>query len=226
MENKTIVITGATSGVGEKLVKTLSLKEYNVIAIGRNKSKLDKLKLENKNIICLEANIKKPNSVFSAFKQINKIDILINNASVFNMKPFTDFTIKEIDDIIDTNLKGTIYCTLEAIKKMKKGRIINMGSVSGTHGIENQSIYSSSKFGIMGFSDSLAQETNKKGILVSTICPGGINTPLWNPNNPYPGDTEQLLNIDDITNTVEYIINFPQNVVLKSLTIFPKCEWH
>ncbi len=226
MENKTIVITGATSGVGKKLVEVLLGKKYNIIALGRNKSKLDKLKLINKNITCLEVDIKNPNSVISAFKQINKIDILVNNASIFNMKPFIDFTIKEIDDIIDTNLKGTIYCTLEAIKKIKKGRIINIGSVSGTHGIENQSVYSSSKFGVMGFSDSLSQEINKRGILISTICPGGINTPLWNPNNPYPGDVEKLLNTSDITNTIEYIINLPQNVVLKSLTIFPKCEWH
>jgi len=226
MKNKTIVITGATSGVGEELVKILSRNNYNIIAIGRNKSKLDKLKLINKNISCLEVNIKDSNSVISAFKQINKIDILINNASIFNTKPLIDFTIKEIDDIIDTNLKGTIYCTLEAIKKINKGRIINISSVSGTHGIENQSVYSSSKFGVMGFSDSLSQEINKKGILISTICPGGINTPLWNDNNPYPGDVSKLLSTNDIVKTVEYIINLPKNVVLKTLTIFPNCEWH
>ena len=226
MKNKTIVITGATGGIGKELTKYFMKKEYKVIAIGRNKLKLKELKSTYKNLICLEANIKNPKSVRKAFEKIDNIDFLINNASVFIMKNFTSFSIDEIDNIIDTNLKGTIYCTLEALKKIKNGRIINISSVSGTHGIEKQTIYSASKFGIMGFADSLAQETNKKGILISTICPGGVNTSLWNPNNPYPGDVNQLLSTNDVVSTVEYIINLPKNVVLKTLNMFPKCEWH
>ena len=133
---------------------------------------------------------------------------------------------KEIDDILDTNLKGTIYCTLEAIKKMNKGRIINISSVSGTHGIKNQAVYSSSKYGVIGFAESLAQELKEKGILISTICPGGINTPLWNESNPYPGNIEDLITTDDIFNTLNYIINLPDNVIVKTITMFPNCEWH
>ena len=109
---------------------------------------------------------------------------------------------------------------------MKKGRIINISSVSGLHGIENQSIYSASKFGLMGFSDSLAQETTRKNILISNICPGGINTPLWNENNKYPGNVDDIIQSDDITKCVEFIYNLPDNMVLKNITTFPKCEWH
>ena len=142
------------------------------------------------------------------------------------MKKFEDFDISEIDDIIDTNLKGTIYCTLESIKNMNFGRIINISSVSGIHGIENQSVYSASKYGVNGFSESLNQEVIKRGISISTICPGGINTPLWNKNNIYPGDTGKILQSLDIVNIMQYIINLPHNVIMKQIIMFPECEWH
>ncbi len=224
MENKTIVITGATSGVGEKLVNQFSSKGFNVIALGRDELKLNKLRANN--IKCIKADIRIPKEVQIAFSSIKKIDILVNNASIFKMKKFDSFNTKEIDDILDTNLKGTIYCTLEAIKKMNKGRIINISSVSGTHGIKNQAVYSSSKYGVIGFAESLAQELKEKGILISTICPGGINTPLWNESNPYPGNIEDLITTDDIFNTLNYIINLPDNVIVKTITMFPNCEWH
>jgi len=143
------------------------------------------------------------------------------------MKPLVEFNEEEIDDIIDTNIKGTIFCTLNTLKIMNRGRIINISSVSGTHGIENQSVYSSTKYALNGFAESLNQELIKKNILISTICPGGINTPLWNDKNQYPGsDVTKILNPNDIVNMIEYIVDLPENVVLKNVTLFPTCEWH
>lgn len=226
MKNKTIVITGGTSGVGLKTAISFLKKGNNVIVLGRELSKLNNLHSKYKNLTSYCCDIKNYNDVCKVFSQINYIDVLINNASIFVSKPFIQLTLKEIDSVIDTNLKGTMYCTLEALKKMYKGRIINIGSVSGTHGIANQTIYSSTKFGLMGFADSLAQETNSKNILISTICPGGINTPLWNDDNPYQGDVNDLLSTEDIINTIDYIVGSPDNVVIKTIKLFPNCEFH
>jgi len=219
-----VVITGATGGVGGSLTKHFLKKKWEVIALIRDKNKLSKSYSDNLKYI--ETDIKNFESVKKAFSKIDNIDLLINNASVFISKEFKNCDEADINNIIDTNLKGTMYCTLEALRVMKKGRIINISSVSGLHGIENQSIYSASKFGLMGFSDSLSQEITRKNILISNICPGGINTPLWNENNKYPGNVNDIIQPDDITKCVEFIYNLPDNMVLKNITTFPKCEWH
>jgi NADP-dependent 3-hydroxy acid dehydrogenase YdfG len=219
-----VIITGATGGVGGSLTRHFLKKKWEVIALIRDKNKLSKSYSDNLKYI--EIDIKNFESVQKAFSKIDNINLLINNASVFISKEFKNCDETDINNIIDTNLKGTMYCTLEALKVMKKGRIINIGSVSGLHGIENQSIYSASKFGLMGFSDSLSQEITRKNILISNICPGGINTPLWNENNKYPGNVNNIIQPDDITKCVEFIYNLPDNMVLKNITTFPKCEWH
>jgi len=224
--NKTVIITGTSSGVGKQCVERFLNKKWNVIGLSRTN-----VDLYNANYFHIKTDIKDPVSIKNSFeiisKKYNSIDLLINNAAVFKMKPFVEFNEEEIDDIIDTNIKGTIFCTLNTIKIMNRGRIINISSVSGTHGIENQSVYSSTKYALNGFAESLNQELIKKNILISTICPGGINTPLWNDKNQYPGsDVTKILNPNDIVNMIEYIVDLPENVVLKNVTLFPTCEWH
>ena len=222
MKNKTVVITGPTSGVGKEGVERFAGQDWNVIAIGRNKNKLYKVQ----GATYLEADISRYADVKAAFNKIDKVDLLINNAAVFKSEKLENCTGADIDTIVDTNLKGTMYCTLEALKKMGKGRIVNIGSVSGLHGIPGQTIYSATKHGLMGFSDSLAQETTQKGILITTICPGGINTPLWNKGNKYPGNVADLISPADIVECIFDVVSKPDNIVVKQVTIFPKCEWH
>jgi len=222
---KTLVITGCSSGVGESIAIAFSQLGWNVIGISRDIVKLKALETRLDNFKFFQLDISNYSEVKDAFKSIEKIDVLVNNAAIFTTKPFIDCTPIEINSIIDTNLKGTMFCTLEAIKKIADGRIINIGSVSGIHGIQNQAIYSASKFGVAGFTESIAQECVKR-VRFTTISPGGIDTPLWNDENPYPGDKTRLLKPSNITEAVKYIINLPENIVLKNMTIFPDNEWH
>lgn len=231
--SKIIVITGVTSGVGLDTAKFLINKGYIVIGLSRNLKKLKSTNkiINNENFSYFKTDIRKYKSVKKSFDKIkikfNKIDVLINNASIFKMKEFKYLSEEDINNIIDTNLKGTIFCTLECLKLMSNGsRIINIGSVSGIHGIENQSIYSASKYGVNGFSESLNQEIIKSGIKISSILPGGIDTPLWNENNIYAGDTTNILKTLDIAKMINYIIDLPNNIVLKNVVMFPECEWH
>ena len=231
---KTIVVTGASSGVGLEISKLFVNNGWRVIGLAKSPTKLKLLKNElGQRFSCLAVDISLSASVKEAFENIRinagTIDVLVNNAAVFTMKPFSESTIEDIERIIDVNLKGTMYCTLNALGLIKPngGRIINIGSVAGEHGIRNQAIYCASKFGLNGFADALSQELLVKGINVSTISPGGINTPLWNTGNPYPdGDTSQLLSANDIAKLVEYIASQPSNVVLKKIVTFPSNEWH
>jgi 3-oxoacyl-[acyl-carrier protein] reductase len=111
---------------------------------------------------------------------------------------------------------------------MKPGaRIVNIASVATTHGSAKQAVYCASKFGVDGFAEALNQEVIERGISITTICPGGIDTPLWKPATPYPGgDVSKLLASGDIADLVEYVANLPERVVLKRLTLFPSNEWH
>ena len=164
------------------------------------------------------------------FKNFKNVNYLINNAAVFKMDKFQNFNHNEIDSIIDINLKGTMYCTLEFVKNMKQknttGRIINIASVASIHGIENQAVYCASKYGLNGFSEALNQELIKDNISITTIFPGGVDTPLWNEKNEYPGNKNDLLKTGDIVNLIEKILDLENRIILKNLTIFPSNEWH
>ena len=224
MNSKTIVITGGSSGVGLCILKKFLKENWNVFVISRTKPKFaNKISQSFEFIKC---DIRDFNQVVDAFKLVKNIDVLVNNASIFKSKPFVEMEISEINEIFDTNLKGTIFCTNQAIKKMRKGRIINISSVSGLHGIENQTIYSASKHGVNGFSNSLSKELLKKNIKVTTICPGGIDTPLWNSSNPYNGDTRKLIKPEEIADLVYFISESKDHIVYKNITLFPENEWH
>ena len=232
--NKVIVVTGASRGIGLEIVKRFIERKWSVIGLSRNKDKLESIKntIEGEYayyVVDIRDYIKVSKVFAEIHKRYGKIDLLINNAAVFKMEKFSECDVKDIDDIIDTNLKGTMFCTHEAIKLMKEngGRIINIASVAATHGIENQAIYCASKYGVDGFAEALNQELIEECISISTIYPGGTDTPLWDKgNNPYPGDLSKILKPEDIVNMVEYIADLPKKVVLKKVVIFPSNEWH
>jgi len=226
-------ITGVGSGVGLEICKTLLKNGWIVHGVGRKKlppKSLTKISPEKFNYY--SADITKPAQVGFCFKQVFKknkvINLLVNNAGVFKSSPFEDYEISDIDRMIDVNLKGLIYTTFYCLEGLKSsGRIINISSVAGIHGIENQSVYCASKYGVQGFSEALNQELIKKNISITTISPGGIKTPLWNEKeNPYRGDSNKILQAKDIAMLVQYIAGLPNRIIFKSAVIFPSNEWH
>ena len=235
MKNKIMVITGATSGVGEALAVYFSSNEYTVCAIARGKKNLDNLKQKTKNgLFTYSCDLRSVDEVKLTFEKILKehsvIDVLINNAGVFELKPFLEQDIGTIDRIIDTNLKGAMYCTHLTIPSMiarRDGRIINVASVAGTWGMVGQVIYCASKYGMVGFGDALAQELKKHGVLLVTLCPGGIDTPLWrSKGNPYPGDIDRLMKPEELVDLIAFILNQPKGALYKKIVLFPTNEWH
>lgn len=231
--NQNIVITGGTKGLGLNIAKFfLELNNYNVIVLGRNKKNLNKLLL-NKNFYFLKCDLSKYLEIKKIFNLIDRkfkhIDILINNASIFENQFFHLMRPESINKMVDINLKGYIFCTYFFFQQCNKdfARIINISSVAGERGIRNQSVYSATKHGVNGFFDAVAQEVINKNIQVTTLCPGGIDTTLWTKSNPYPGeDYENLLEPNDIIQQIDYLIKQNKNVVVKKVISFPSTEWH
>lgn len=233
---KSILVTGATRGVGEALTLKFAQKGHVVYALARTRSQLNSLveKCGADKVIPFEVDVSNKEQVEEATAAIQREygtpDVLINNAGVVENVPFAEQELEMIDRIVDVNLKGTLYvtrCVAPGMIARGSGRIINVSSVAGTRGIPGQATYCASKFGMNGFADTLAQELLPKGVLVTTICPGGIDTPLWDPDkNPYPGDNTRIMKPEEIVDLIEYLIDQPEGTLYKKIVMFPTNEWH
>ena len=223
---KTILITGTSSGVGATIAYDYIQKGWNVIGFARSESLFNYPNYKH-----YQVDISKIyTSLSDTFDQIGdtKIDILVNNAAVFKMKPFSETSIEEIYDMIDINLKGAMCVTKFALQNMEKGsRIFFINSVAGLEELENQSVYCASKHGLTGFAGVLGKELQPRGIKVTSIHPGGINTPLWNKDIPYPcGDVNQAISPIELVKVIDFVYNSKFNIEYKTIKMFPDTEWH
>ena len=234
MSEEQIVITGASSGVGEALALHFAQQGKQVAAIGRNEQRLATLAARHpQSITTYSTDIRDRQQVEHAAEAIleqGTVSVLINNAACFEMKPFLEQDLDTVDAIIDTNLKGTLYMTKAIAPHMVdrgSGRIVNIASVAGTRGIPEQAAYCASKHGLVGFADAVAQELVNKGITVATLCPGGIRTPLWDAkHNPYPGDVDEIMDTRELVDLIDYVLQQPKTTLFKRVIFFPTNEWH
>ena len=185
LQNKKVLITGATGGIGNCLVKKFDALGSKIVATGTNENKLKILKENFENIFTnqfkLNEHDKIENFVDQVDKQLGGIDILVNNAGITLDNLSIRLTEQDWKKVIDVNLTSTFLMCKYAIKKMLKkkyGKIINITSVVGHTGNLGQANYSASKAGIVAFSKSLAIEYAKKKINVNCVSPGFIKTEM------------------------------------------------
>ena len=188
--NKIIIVTGASRGIGREIAKELARKGYTVIA-NYNKSEnqaqelKEELEKENIKIDIFKADISRKNEaqelVEYTINKYGKIDVLINNAGISQIKEFTQITDEDWKNMININLNSVFYMTQEVCKNMihnKKGCIINISSIWGLVGASCEVHYSVSKAGIDAMTKSLAKEMGPSNIRVNSIAPGIINTEM------------------------------------------------
>ena len=184
-KGKKILITGATGGIGNSLVKKFLSLEGTVLATGTNSEKLDELKKDFPNIIVLKFDISEHSKIEEFIENVNSqlvgLDILVNNAGITMDSLSLRMKDEEWRKVIDINLTSTFYLCKHAIKKMlrnKYGRIVNITSIVGHTGNLGQANYSASKAGIVAMSKSLAIEYAKKNITVNCVSPGFIQSKM------------------------------------------------
>jgi 3-oxoacyl-[acyl-carrier protein] reductase len=186
LENKKIIITGATGGIGNSIVKRLSDAGAKILATGTRLEKLEKLKSKFKNTDILKFDISKGDEIEEFIENATKqlgggLDCLINNAGITQDNLAIRMNIDEWKKVIDINLTSTFLLSKFAVKKMLKnkyGKIINITSVVGHTGNLGQANYTASKAGIVAMSKSLAIEYAKKNININCISPGFIKTEM------------------------------------------------
>ena len=185
LKNKNIIVTGASGGIGNSIVKNLYEQEANLLATGTKVEKLEKLKSNFKNLKIMKFDISKSEKIEEFIENASKelggnLDCLVNNAGITQDNLAIRMSLGEWKKVIDINLTSTFLLSKFAIKKMlksKSGKIINITSVVGHTGNLGQTNYTASKAGIIAMSKSLALEY-AKNININCISPGFIKTAM------------------------------------------------
>ena len=177
-KDKTVLITGASRGIGKSLFETFSSLGANVIGTSTKKN----INLLKKKI--LQVDFTKNSSIKSFLNKINKIkkiDILINNAGINKISPIQNLDENSLKKILSVNLLAPILLTKFVSRKMikqKSGHIVNIGSIFGHISKDQRSVYSTTKSGLDGFTKAVSLDLAKYGILVNSVCPGFVETDL------------------------------------------------
>jgi NAD(P)-dependent dehydrogenase (short-subunit alcohol dehydrogenase family) len=184
LDKKTAIVTGAGRGIGAGLVEAFLDKGYNVVATslhtGQSLTASPSLVLVDGDIGNEETAVK---AVEAAITQFGTIDVLVNNAGIYYVKPFTDFTAQDFHALVSTNLFGFLYITQLAVKQMlkqKSGSVVTITGSLADHAIAgiNASVSMITKGGLNSVTRSLAMEYAKQGIRFNAVAPGVVDTPL------------------------------------------------
>ncbi len=195
-ETRTVIITGATGGIGKAVVKRFALEKDNIVihySSNHEAAKaLEKMVTElGGHALCIQADVRDYEATKSLVQKTldwtGRIDVLVNNAGITKDQLMLRMQEADFDDVVDVNLKGTWNMCKHVTRpmfKQKNGRIINVSSVIGLMGNAGQANYAASKAGLSGLSKSLAKEYGKKNVTVNVVAPGFIETAMTKDLDP------------------------------------------
>lgn len=243
-EEKIVLITGASSGIGEACAKKFAELKANVIITARRKERIEKLSNElsrkhNIKVLPISLDVRNFNSVKSFYENLapewKAIDILVNNAGLARgLDKFYEGKIEDWDEMIDTNIKGLLYMSRVVVPQMVEreyGHIINIGSTAGHEPYPMGNVYVATKFAVKALSQSFRIDVLEKGIKVTSVDPGMVETEFSKIR--FHGDEQrakkvyeglQPLTPDDVADAVIFAATRPRHVNINQIVLTPLAQ--
>lgn len=232
-KGKVVIVTGASSGIGEALAINLINLGCNVVLAARSEDKMKNLvsKFPNSSTLIVKADVSRQedciNIIEKTIAHFGKIDILINNAGISMRAIFEDLEIKVLKQLMDVNFWGTVYCTHAALPYLlkSKGSVVGVSSIAGFQGLPARTGYSASKFAMHGFLNTLRVETLNQGLHVMIACPGFTESNVRNaaltsdgtPQGSTPLDEKNLMTSDLVAKKIIKGIKKRKNTLVMTL---------
>lgn len=219
------IITGAGSGLGAVIARALAAAGAWCVLAGRRPAPLENLRIEigasARVIPCDvrdEAQIE--NLIAQTVQAFGRMDILINNAGVFRMAALMQTTTALFDETLAANLRGVFLLCRAAWPHLQKsqGQIVNVSSLAGVRGYKNNAAYSASKFGLNGLTEVLALEGQPHGIRVSAVCPGSVDTPIWDKQAP-AAVRQKMMKPEATAALVLHVLSAPRAVAFGPIVV-------
>ena len=241
MQQKVIIITGASSGIGRSCVKEFLRNGYSVVAAARSMDKLQNLHAEckdDKNLKIVKADVSREEDCKELVKQtvdtFGQIDVLINNAGISMRALFEETDLKVLKNLMDVNFWGTVYCTKYALPELlkAKGSVVGVSSIAGKKGLPGRTGYSASKFAMEGFLETVRMENMRTGLHVLVACPGFTKSEIrktaldaeGSAQGETPRDEAKMMSSDEVASHIyKAVIDRKRDLILTGngkLTVF------
>ena len=231
VQGKVALVTGAGRGIGKAIALLLAGAGCHVVLVARSRDQLEEVRREidsrHGSAAVVPCDLTRDDGIEKlvgrSAQHFGAIDILINNAGWGKRASVVKAKIDDWDQTFRVNLRAPMILAqrlLRAMIEKGEGAVINVGSVSGKSGEANGAAYSASKFGLIGFTQSLYEEVREHGIKVSVILPGFVDTPLIPPNRQL--DRSKMIQADDVAQTVLYVLTSPATCCPVEITVRPQ----
>ena len=228
LTSKVAVITGGGRGIGAAIASTLASAGAQVVICGRTEGPLNSTAAEIERrggkVAAIIADVGSWESVQVLAKRVQsdfgKADILVNNAGIGSFStPLHELDILDWDRVMNINLRGVFYCMRAFVPMMESGaHIVNISSLAGKNALPNGAVYAASKWGLNGLSYSVAEELRGRGIRVSVVCPGSVDTEL----SPHEGKSKsKMLQGSDVAHAVLAIVTQEPQSFMSEVLIRP-----
>jgi 3-oxoacyl-[acyl-carrier protein] reductase len=223
-------VTGASSGIGRATAIEFAKVGTKVFATSRRLTELERIntelskeKLDVEIFACNVASSSNIDQTVKKIRNIHPVDFLVNNAGISSFKNFESNSIQEINDIINTNLLGSIYTIKYILPHMIEqggGTIINILSVVAKKTFTNSSVYAASKMGLLGFTNSLREEVRKYNIKIVNIFPGATETSIWS-SEIRKEKSGKMMTVEDIARLIVWLYLQKGNIVTEEIVVRP-----
>ena len=227
LTGKTALVTGAGRGIGRAIAIALGKAGCAVVVTARTLPEIvavqEEILAANGQAAAIQADLTRDDDLHSLVQRCGPVDFLINNAGWGKRAPVVRARVDDWDQTFRLNLRAPMILAKELLPAMIKkgeGAVINIGSVSGKSGEANGAAYSASKFGLIGFTQSLYEEVREQGIKVSVILPGFVDTPMIPPVKHL--DRGKMIQADDVAQAVLFVLNAPATACPVEMTIRPQ----